>query len=518
MMQNEGQRFRFSEAPVWDWQRAYYEQKGLHAWTENQVPQYITSNPMIATAYAEMIFGFLQDLASKGKTAEMVTILELGAGVGRLAHQILLKLTELKDFAGMELPAFRYVMTDLVEDNVLGWREHPSMQSFIDQGILDFARFDAIQDTELNLVVSGTVIRPGDLKQPLLLIANYFFDSIPQELIYVGEGEIYECDVLVQSPEHSLHSEPAELLESMILSYEYRRAPEYSAENYPYQELITLYKEELEDSHILFPAIGLSCLERLNRLSDSGYVLITADKGDHRLDNWKFAEPPEFVLHGSFSLTANYHAIQYVMEQQGAHTRFTRHHYKDLNVGCLLMVDEPLGYVNTRLAYHRFVERFGPDDFFSMKEWMDHQVEQMELKQILPFWRLGGYDAEFLIHSANRISNLLPDASDEEMLDIQSGIHIMWSSYYVMERLGDVAFLAGQLLYGMYMYGDAKRFLELSLDADSRKQNSAVLYDLAVCCYELELEEETLAYTRKVLALEPDHEEAMDLLKSFECL
>ncbi|KGP81880.1 MULTISPECIES: hypothetical protein [unclassified Paenibacillus] len=519
MMQNEGQRFRFSEAPVWDWQRAYYEQKGLHAWTENQVPQYITSNPMIATAYAEMIFGFLQDLASKGKTTETVTILELGAGVGRLAHQILLKLIALKDFAGLELPAFRYVMTDLVEDNVLGWRAHPSMQSFIDQGILDFARFDAIQDTELNLVVAGTVIRPGDLKQPLLLIANYFFDSIPQELIYVGEGEIYECDVLVQSSEpSSLYSKPDELLENMTLSYEYRRAPEYSAENYPYHELIALYKEELEDSHILFPSIGLSCLERLNTLSESGYVLITADKGDHRLDNWKFAEPPEFVLHGSFSLTANYHAIQYILEQQGAHTRFTTHHYKDLNVGCMLMLDEPLGYVNTRLAYHRFVERFGPDDFFSIKEWMDDQVERMELKQILPFWRLGGYDAEFLIHSANRISSLLPDASDEEILDIQSGIHIMWSSYYAMERQGDVAFLAGQLLYGMYMYEDAKRFLELSLGADSRKQNSAVLYDLAVCCYELELEEETLAYTRKVLALEPEHEEAMDLLNSFECL
>lgn len=131
MTQNESQRFRYSEAPVWDWQRAYYEQKGLQAWTENQVPQYITSNPVIATAYAEMIFGFLQDLSNKGKISETVTILELGAGVGRLAHQILLKLLELKEFAAIQLPPFRYVMTDLVAENVLGWQEHPSMQSFI---------------------------------------------------------------------------------------------------------------------------------------------------------------------------------------------------------------------------------------------------------------------------------------------------------------------------------------------------------------------------------------------------
>ncbi|MGN7414310.1 tetratricopeptide repeat protein [Paenibacillus sp. SAF-068] len=518
MMSNEGQRFRYSEAPVWDWQRAYYEQQGLQAWTENQVPQYITSNPMIATAYAEMIFGFLQDLANKGKITETVTILELGAGVGRLAHQVLLKLIELKEFAGVQLPPFRYVMTDLVAENVLGWKEHPSMQSFIQQGIVDFACFDAVADTELNLTIAGTVIRPGDLKQPLLLIANYFFDSIPQELIYIGDGEIYECDLLVQSPDRRLDLDPAEMLKNMTLSYAYRRAPEYSADNYPYSELITLYKAELEDSHILFPAIGLSCLERLNKLSQSGYVLITADKGDHRLDNWKFAEPPEFVLHGSFSLTANYHAIQYVLEQQGAHTRFTTHHYKDLNVGCMLMVDEPISYVNTRLAYHRFVERFGPDDFFSMKQWVDSQIESMALKHILPFWRLGGYDAEFLIHSATHISSLLPDASDEEMLDIQSGIHSMWSSYYVMEQQGGLAFLAGQLLYEMYMYEDAKRFLEISLVADPSNHNPAVLYDLAVCCYELELEEETLSYTHQVLALEPDHEEAAALLQSFDLI
>lgn len=123
-----------------------------------------------------------------------------------------------------------------------------------------------------------------------------------------------------------------------------------------------------------------------------------------------------------------------------------------------------------------------------------------------------------MIHSATHISSLLPDASDEEMLDIQSGIHTMWSSYYVMEQQGGLAFLAGQLLYEMYMYEDAKRFLEISLVADPSNHNPAVLYDLAVCCYELELEEETLSYTHKVLALEPDHEEAAALLQSFELI
>jgi tetratricopeptide (TPR) repeat protein len=515
-IEKESQRFRFSEAPIWEWQRSYYEQKGLRAWEGSQVPQYITSNPFIATAYAEIIFAFLQDLAARGVQHETITIVELGAGAGRLAHHILYKLCALKELAGIELPAFRYVMTDLAMENVMGWREHPSMQAYISQGLLDFACFDAMQDKELNLVVSGMNIRQGDLQQPLLLIANYFFDSIPQELIYIGEGQVFECDLLVELPQDVNTQEPAEMLEQMSLHYSYRAAPGYSSNSDPYSELIALYRAELEDSHILLPNAGLSCLERLGKLSLSGYMLITADKGDHRLDYWKYAEPPEFVLHGSFSLSANYHAIQYVLEQQGADAYFTAHHYKDLNIGMILMLENPISYVNTRLAYHRFVERFGPDDFFSLKEWSDSKVHQMELKQLLPFWRLGGYDAEFLMHAFPRFKYLLPDASDEEMSDLQSGIRQMWSAYYNMEHQAQLALITGQLFMEMFNYEDAKPFLEESLTATSDEHKATHLYELAVCCYELELEQEALSYARRVVELDPNHQDAAALLQSLE--
>lgn len=67
MTSNPKQPYRFSEAPIWKVQREYYEEKGAKAWNNDQVPQYITSNPMIAAAYVEMIFGFLQDRVNKGR-------------------------------------------------------------------------------------------------------------------------------------------------------------------------------------------------------------------------------------------------------------------------------------------------------------------------------------------------------------------------------------------------------------------------------------------------------------------
>ncbi|MBD8497929.1 SAM-dependent methyltransferase [Paenibacillus arenosi] len=516
MTENKQQRYRFSEAPIWDLQRMYYEELGTKAWNNDQVPQYITSNPMIGTSYAEMIFGFLQDRASKGHLSEPVIIVELGAGAGRLAYHVLHELCKLRDYAGISLPPFRYIMTDLAMNNVLAWREHPALQSFIAEGLLDVAQFDAVHGTELNLVVAGTTIRTGDLQQPLLIVANYFFDGIPQELLYISEGQIYEADVIVESPANIDSLTPSEALQQLSLHYEHRRAPEYEQPSFPYRDVIAVYQEQLEDSHILFPVAGLTCLERLNKLSQAGFLLITADKGDHLLDNWEFSDPPELVLHGCFSLTANYHALQYFFEQQGALSLFPPHHYENINVGCIFNLDTPMEYTNTRLAYRRFVERFGADDFFSLKVWVDRNIESMKLQPILSFWRLGGYDAEFFIQSARQISSLLPEANDEELQDILRGIEIMWSSYYVMEQRYDLALDAGLILFEMGMYEHSKRFLELSVDADDDEIVSTVYYCLAICCFELELEEAAVDYLRLLVELEPDHEEAIALLSKFE--
>lgn len=510
MTNSEQHFYRFSEAPIWELQRRYFEKQGIKAWQSGEVPQYITNNPVIAAAYAEIIFGFLQDRARLGHIAEPVTILELGAGSGRLAYHVLKELGELKDYAGITLPPFRYVMSDLPLKNITYWQQHPSLLPFVEQGMLDFARFDAAQDTELYLTQSGVTIRPADLQQPLLVIANYFFDSIPQELIYVDESKIYECRVCLRFPDETDALAASEMLGKVVPEYHYVRAAEYEQESYPYRDVIELYKQRLEDSHILFPAIGLGCLERLAQLSQEGFILLTADKGDHRIENWEFAEPPKLIHHGSFSLTANYHAIQHFFEQKGALTCFTGHHYKNLNVGCILMLQNPASYANTRLAYRRFVDRFGPDDFFSMKIWFDEHLERMELSQILAFWRLGHYDAQLFLQSVKRILTLLPASSEEEMDDLRQGIHIMWTGYYPMNENHDLARDCGVLLYQMDLYEDAQFFFERSLK--DYEATAEMLYYMAICCYELGSGAAASDYAHRALALEPEHEGALELL------
>ncbi len=92
----------------------------------------------------------------------------------------------------------------------------------------------------------------------------------------------------------------------------------------------------------------------------------------------------------------------------------------------------------------------------------------------------------------------------------------MWSSYYVMEQRYDLALDAGLLLFEMDMYEHSKRYLEISIHQEQDEVVSTVFYCLAICCFELELVEDAKRYIRKLLELEPDHEEALALISELE--
>ncbi len=58
-----------SNSLIWRKQREFYVQRGLKAWTEDLVPNFITNNPFIAEIYARVVFGFLSDCMEAGPSS-----------------------------------------------------------------------------------------------------------------------------------------------------------------------------------------------------------------------------------------------------------------------------------------------------------------------------------------------------------------------------------------------------------------------------------------------------------------
>ncbi len=176
----------FAESIIWQLNRDFYQEQGIKAWSEGIVPHQMTSNSQVGKTYAELIFALLKDLADKGNL-EIVYLVELGAGHGRLAFHILKHLDKLVAGTNRVMPQYCYVLSDIVEDNLSFFMDHPQLQYYLEKGELDIAYFDAIDSKELHLRYAQKTIHAMELKTPIVAIANYFFDSIPNDLYYIKD-------------------------------------------------------------------------------------------------------------------------------------------------------------------------------------------------------------------------------------------------------------------------------------------------------------------------------------------
>ncbi len=311
----------FGSSLIWRLVRRYFAERGVAAWQQGEVPHYVTSNLTIANAYAEIVLAFWRDrerLTPSGQNHEPLTICELGAGSGRFAFHFLKRLAALCAESGIAPSAFRYVLTDMADANLAFWRRHPALQPFFASGVLDLAQFDVTRPESLALHVSGDTIAPATLHHPLVVIANYVFDSIPQDLFHIRDGEARQCLVSVSLDTDPATLDAAETLARMKIDYEVAESAEAPYEEPWLRHLLDFYRRALGDTHLLFPAEALRCLDHLAGLSREGLLVLSADKGEHSLAALEGKAPPGLARHGSISLPVNYHAFtQFCVQRVG---------------------------------------------------------------------------------------------------------------------------------------------------------------------------------------------------------
>jgi tetratricopeptide (TPR) repeat protein len=490
----------FSQSILWDLQKRYFAIKGAEAWRDDDgVPDYITSNPVIANAYAELVFGFWLDrnrLMEGQASREALHLFELGAGPGRFAFHFLYRLMRLCEQTGVPPQSFRYVLTDQAASNLEFWRSHPCFQPFFSNGLLDVATLDMSSPCDVRLQVSGETITRGSLGHPVVIIANYVFDSIPQELLYCNEGVCRRCLMslfLDQSAESTCDPatlDVSEILPRLQYHYSYETFPLVPYEEEWLQSIIAGYQQTLNDTHLLFPAVGLRCLQWLRGLSHQGLLLIAADKGEHRLEALRGDSPPELVLDDNcFALDVNFHAIKAFCESSGGLTLTSEDYQDDLQVNLCLMVDEPDRYVEARRAYRRHIEDFSPIDFFHIIFHAEQTLGKMSIQEVLAYLRLSCYDSVQLERCLPRLIELAADLGREE-------------------RTADGI---ARLFYGMGEYERALTYFSRSIQ--SHGPNAGSLYNMASCYQMLGQHDLAEPLLGKILEQYPDHEQARKLLE-----
>jgi len=499
---------RLSRSVLWDLQREFFRRQAVLAWSGQRVPHYITNNPVIAEAYARVVLGWLRDLANGNSPERRVHILELGAGSGRFAYRFL---KILQPLLGPEAPGglqIRYVMTDFVEGNLEFWRSHPAFQPFVESGRLDFALFQAESAGEIALRVSGETLAEGT-GTPLIVLANYFFDSIPQDAFVVSEGQLHERLVSVKSPRADLEPGDPQLLDNVEVDFDHRPTePDYYGDP-DLDRILEEYRRSLPDTALLFPAAALQCLRHLAAISGNRLLLLSADKGYHREEDLLGRNEPAIAIHGSFSLSVNYHAIGRYVLHHGGQVLHPSHLPSSLVVSAFLLGTAGNGWTETRQAYDWAIDRWGPDDFFSFKERIEQSCDSLDVEQVLSFLRLSGWDDEILMATFPALSQGLEAASEGLRREVRRALAKVWDLYLPIGEERDVAFIVGTLLYQMGDYAEA--LLRFQRSFELHGPAAATWYNLGACHYGLRRMDLALSNVEAALAQDPAFEPARAL-------
>nr|WP_309693205.1 hypothetical protein [Armatimonas sp.] len=305
-----------SQCLIWPLIEKFYGESGPEAWA--QTPYYPTSNAFIADTYAELTLAFLRDRLPELRRDEPIYCVELASGLGAFAllfwRALERKRAEDSALAALDL---RYVLTDFTEKNLEHWWADPQLRAEIERGVLDSALYWPERDTQITLRKSGAVLSTETLANPLIVIANYFFDSIRHDFFQAESGTLREALPIIWRDYGHANLPPR--LDQLHFTDAYRDIDTQRYYAQPrWNAVLEHYRTTLSEASFLFPIGALAVLDRLWSLTKGRFFLLAADKGFHTevAMHGHYATP--YTPHtGSFSYAVNFHALARYVDNLG---------------------------------------------------------------------------------------------------------------------------------------------------------------------------------------------------------
>lgn len=453
---------KFSESALWKFQEEAYKEYGPSAWSEKGIPFYLTSNPWTVDAYFNTVRGFIHDLIEK-KVKGPLYIIDLGAGSGRFGYLFLKALRKYAPDRKMGLIDLCYVMTDMAEKNLAFLKSHPLLQNDIDEGFLQFAFFKHNQNEEsLVLYPSKKKLQLRDC--PLVLMANYYFDTVPQELYRVQDGVLLEGHVAIEI-DKSMREPEVEWIPKLELIFKYAQGEDIRQS--PWKAVLEKHLKELEGNTFLFPVGALETIAFFKEKTSAPCLLLSGDQAFSTLEQLKTSGEPKLALHSTFSLHVSYYTIKQYIEKKGGQVLFPLHPDPAFtNMGAILSQDSDWKW--TKGEFNSAFTPFSPWDYWKLVERFEKTAEN--LSDYLLLLRLGKGDPMTFYANFEKIRALVKDATPNEKQLLIDLIELAADQFFPVGAF-DADFLTnlGELLIDLRALDQAKALLEKALKYGARK-------------------------------------------------
>lgn len=503
---------KFSKSLLWGAQREYYDSLGVEAWSD-QVPFYVTSNPLIADQYARLLLRFFQDWTSQNPSDDgCFYILELGTGCGQFSFYLLKRMRELQQQWGLSAINYCYVMSDFTQNNLSFWRSHPGLQSFLESGELDFAVFDLESDKAITLQQSGTVLTKGDFTRPLSVIANYLFDSVVADVFRVQDGAIYES--LVNLSIEKRHYDPKEMDWSKVeLGFERQQVEDNHYGEPELDRLLAYYQSHLSDAYLTYPIGSLRGLLNLADLASGRLFLLSSDKGYVELAELEEAAKPELAFHGSFSMMVNYHAIaKFFKNQQG--DAYLQELFDAFATGVFTLGCSLAELPRTREVVQDTVGGFCPGHFYHIYDGFDQVVKSASIEMIASMLAMSHWDPAIFELASDRLSEIVDDADVDVVQYLARHMPDIAANFYFIPESTDVLFSIGVFFQEIEEFDQAEIYY-----AQSERfygDNFELSFNMGYCLFEQDKLAEAKAYFARAHAFQPTSQEVSGYLKKLK--
>lgn len=406
----------FRASKLWELQRNYFKTKGVTAW-QGEVPFYISSNAFIAQRYAKLVLAYIKDILNIHPEFynETFYIAELGSGIGQFSFYFLKAFFKLQD---PDNPLkVCYIMTDMVEKNKLFWEQNAYFQSLLKQGYLQFKLWN-IENLDNEFILSR-----ASLKTPFMVIANYIFDCIQQDVFQISQNNLYEMQLNIKSPHKNFDPSKAESLKT--LKFEYQKLPTTE----PYSDailnkVINQYYPLLEDDVFFTVPLGaIHFLNYLEKWTDNNYMMISGDKGIAHAKQWaRVSQEHLFSYEGCYAFMFNFDILARYIQAKGGDSLLTQR-MNSFKI-CLYSSNKAFSELNrTAQIFEHYFEQFGADEFCYLNEMAQSTCDYFSLKGLMSHLRLSYWDMHVYQSLYDRLIELVAplkiDLESDLVVDIK---------------------------------------------------------------------------------------------------
>jgi tetratricopeptide (TPR) repeat protein len=499
---------RLSRSSLWSRQQQFYEEQGAAAFFSGAVPSHVTTSAAIAAGYARVIRGLQQDCLRQGDPRAPLYVVELGAGSARLAWKLLGKLDAMEQLAPTGGPPVRYILTDVAESNLRASMAHPLLRPLIASGRIDFALRDAGASGPLELLASGARIEPGTLRNPLVVLGNYLFDSLEHDFFRVEGGTLQEGRLQPTAEGgESVEALTYLLGNSMTVGFQPVQGEAY--EEPEWNRMLEGYRQRLEGTTFPFPIGAFRCMEALSQLAQGRWLLLAADKGYFSEEDLRPERRPRIAWHeGCVSFMLNFHAMGTWVEEHGGFWLRGTETPSRLNVAAWVLGFSPGAVPATRLAFHEAIRTLPPMERHALVNILYSSIESQGPEQLLTLLRLSEWEPELIFRLGRQLPQLLRSAPASLRKELLHAFEQSWRNDYPLRDTEDLAVMLAPLLRQLEYPAVAVDYLERS--AALYGERTEALYELGASLEALGRLGEAREAFEKVLAREPAHARASE--------